>query len=101
MNSKIDNRRFCSMVAYLALLCVAAEPATPLSIEPAGGVRRVRIVARLGPELAKTFPVGDVDANAARPLLSFALLGDDNKPGPPIFGKYRRQGDLLTFTPRY
>src|SRR4051794_14647513 len=88
------------MVFYLAFLCVAAEPTSPLSIEPTADVRRVRVVARLAPELAKTLPTGDIDAGVAQRLLSLALL-DDNKPGPSIFGKYRREGDLLTFTPRY
>ncbi len=88
------------MVAYLALLCLAAEPAPTLSIEPTDDARHVRVVAQLPAELAKTLPEGDVPGDAAQRVLSLRLL-DAGKPGPAILGKYRRAGDRLTLTPRY
>src|SRR5262245_21611194 len=89
------------MVAYLALLCLAAEPAKPLSIQPTEDVRHVLIVAGLTPDQVKTLPSGAVDGDVARPILSFSLLDAAGKPGPPIFGKHRREGNQLTLTPRY
>src|SRR5438876_2127337 len=88
------------MVVYLALLCLAAER-TSLSIEPAADPRQVRVVARLTPDLAKTLRQGDVEADVAQRLLSLALVDANAKPGAAIFGKYRREADLLIFTPRY
>src|SRR5438093_12954978 len=87
------------MVSWLALLCLAAEPT--LSVEPMDGARHVRVMARLPAELAKSIPQGDLQPEMAEPWLTFALLSDDGAPGPAILGKYRRQGDVLTFTPRY
>lgn len=89
------------MVAYLALLCLAAEPARTLSVEPTSDARRVQVVALLPAELAKSLPEGDMPADAAQAILSLRLLGKDGKPGPAILGKYRRDGDRLTLTPRY
>jgi len=88
------------MIAYLALLCMAADPAASLSIETEDDARHVRVVARLPADVAKTLPAGEVAGDVAQPILSLRLLAD-GKTGPPIFGKYHRDGQVLTFTPRY
>ncbi len=89
------------MVAYLTLVCLAAGPAAPLSIQPTEDTRHVRVVAQLTPETAKALPAGEVANDVAQTILSLGLLDGDGKAGPAILGKYRREGDLLTFTPRY
>jgi hypothetical protein len=89
------------MLAYIAFLCLAAEPSALLTIEQVDDARHVRIIAQLPPELAKNLPVGDVASDAGQPVLSLCLLGADGKPGPAMLGKYRRDGDRLTLVPRY
>ena len=89
-----------SVPVFTAIL-LASGPGERLVIQTAGDGRRVTVVARLPKLLAESIPPGDVTADVAGKILRFHLMGEDGKPGPAIFGKYRRVGDALTFVPRY
>lgn len=79
------------VVCILASLTLGADDAR-LHIEATDGGRMVTVIAR--------FADGDVTFNKEQ-LLTLQLIGDDGELGPPIFGKYRRVGTELRFTPKY
>jgi hypothetical protein len=91
------------MTAYLcftvALLAQPAEPALRFRALPDQGRE---VVARLPADVAGKLPLGRLTPEQGESLLTLALLGDDKKtPGPAMLGKYERQENELTFTPRF
>ena len=73
-----------------------------IRIEPAAddGLT-VRVVARLSAAKARELPSDSVPRAAGRKLLTFSIIGENGNPGRPMLGSYSRDGDQLTFTPRF
>jgi hypothetical protein len=88
-------------LSILAAVLAAAEPAAAITIRATDDARHVRVIATLDGTLAKEVRAGDVDAETGGRWLRFSVVGQDNKPGAPILGKYFREADELIFIPRY
>jgi hypothetical protein len=91
------------MNAYLcftvALFAQTPEPALRFRVLPDQGRA---VVARLPANAADKLPLGRLTPEQGETLLTLSLLGDDKKtPGPTMLGKYERQKNELTFTPRF
>jgi hypothetical protein len=83
-----------------AMLLYAQGTDSPLRFEATPAGRRV--VARLSAEVAGKLPAGSLTQQQGEAVLTVALLADDTRtPGPSMFGKYERNGNELTFTPRF
>jgi hypothetical protein len=83
----------------VALLGQTPEPALRFRALPDQGRA---VVARLPAEIAGKVPLGRLSPEQGESLLTVSLLGDDKKtPGPAMLGKYERQKNELTFTPRF
>ncbi|MDP6444667.1 MAG: hypothetical protein QGG36_29915 [Pirellulaceae bacterium] len=81
---------------YLLVALVGADP-PPLQIHPLeGDGRRVEVLRALTAGERAAIPAGDVKSVEGRQLVTLTLAGAET----PLFGKYRRVGRLLTFTPR-
>lgn len=90
-----------AMPVVTLVLAVALSQAPPvLRIEPDGGPRRVKVIARLPEELRVTLPEGKLTQDQGEQWLSFAVVHmETGKSGPPILGSYERRGEWLTFRP--
>ena len=83
-----------------ALLLFAAGTESPLRFEATAAGRR--IVALLPAEFAGKLPAGPLTQEQGEAVLTVALLADNTgTPGPSILGKYERNGNQLSFTPRF
>jgi hypothetical protein len=79
---------------------VGADP--PLRIEPvADDGLTVRVVARLPAATSRVLPSGSVSRAVGRELLTFSILGENGEPGRSMLGSYARDGEQLTFVPRF
>jgi len=90
------------MTAFLLVsAAIIAQPAEPVRFVPAkdGGAT---VVAQLLADQAGKLPVGRLTQEQGESILSVALLDDETKkPGPNMLGKYERDGNELTFLPRF
>ena len=85
---------------FSALLLVGQGPNPPLRFEATSEGRQV--VARLPGELAGKLPAGKLTQEQGETVLTLVLLADNTKtPGPTMLGKYERNGNSLTFMPRF
>jgi hypothetical protein len=83
-----------------AVLLYAQGTDAPLRFEATPEGRQV--VARLPAEVAAKLPAGPLTQEQGEMVLTVALMPDNAKtPGPSMFGKYARNGNELTFTPRF
>ncbi len=76
----------------LPITCAAvSEPV--LEVKPLENGRTVQVIAQL--------PEDVLTSRAAAKRLRFSLIHADQKLGPPILGKYEKEGQRWIFTPRY
>jgi hypothetical protein len=77
-----------------------AQPAEPVRFQTSK--EGVSVVAQMLANEAAKLPVGRMTQEQGESVLRVSLLDDDSKkPGPAILGKYERDGNDLTFTPRF
>jgi len=77
--------------ALIIVLSLSAASEAELRIEPQQEPGRVRVIALL------SRAAGEISSNR----LTLRLVQADGRPGPAIFGGYRREKHRLIFTPRY
>ncbi len=80
----------------LLSLLPAGEAA--LQIKPGADPRQITVTATLPAHVAEALPAGKVPQKQGESLLQ-VMLRDEGKFGPPILGKYERQGEVLMFQP--
>jgi hypothetical protein len=81
-----------------ALLLSVQGTDAPLRFEATADGQQV--VARLPAEVAGKLPAGPLTQQQGEAVLAVALVAD-KAPGPSMLGKYVRNGNELTFTPRF
>jgi hypothetical protein len=82
----------------MLLFVQGTDPSLRFEATPAGR----HVVARLPEKLAATLPASALTQQQGEAILTLSLLTDGaKKPGPSMFGKYKRAGNELTFAPRF
>jgi hypothetical protein len=91
------------MTTFLCLaVALLSQPSEPTLRFRTSADKEVEIVARLHENLAATLPMGRLKADQGEAILTLALIDDETKkPGPAMLGKYERNKNELTFTPRF
>jgi len=82
-----------------SLLLFAQGTDAPLRFEVTPDGRRV--IANLPAEVAGKLPAGRLSQEQGEAVLTLSLLTDGKTPGPSMFGKYEREGNALTYSPRF
>jgi len=91
------------MIVALNLTALAAICSTAplLQVTPSEEDAGIQVIAHLPKKVLETYPVGNVDQDVGVTTLKLCLVNEDGKPGPAIFGQYRRSNGSLIFAPRY
>src|SRR5689334_3187802 len=89
-----------------AMLLVTAslfsQPAEPLRFQATKDGAATSVIAQLNAAQVAKLPAGRLTQQQGEALLSVSLLDDETKKaGPAMLGKYERDGNDLTFTPRF
>lgn len=91
-----------SMNAILLTTLLIAQPAEPLRFQTTKDGAATSVVAQLLADQAAKLPVGRLPQEQGESILSVNLIDDQTKKtGPAMLGKYERDGNDLTFTPRF
>jgi hypothetical protein len=85
----------------LLLLLFGAGPDPALRIEAGTDAATVKVVARLSPVVAGRVPAGKLSQKDGERWLRLALVTDKGEASGAILGAYQRDGDTLTFVPRF
>jgi len=94
-----SSRCLSFLTAFCAAAAVTTGAASPVVKELAGSTR-VEVFIELPPGAALS--AGAVPTAEGEKFIAIALLDEaTGQPGAPIFGRYWRRDDRLTFTPRF
>src|SRR5262245_41561727 len=92
-----------TMNAVLLLsAALIAQPAEPVRFQTSKDGAATSVVAQLFDGQTAKLPAGRLTQEQGESLLSVSLVNDESKKaGPAMLGKYERDGNDLTFTPRF